>query len=398
MPTYNTFPQYHRQETVDYCGAACAQMVLAGTDTGILDQGGLYVDCHGQGNLDPQSSWYSAPDGLEWTLNDRHLAAADAYHLVAPDSEPAVSRAICWSISANKVPSIALISGNQHWVVVHTVETSAAPLSADDSTYAIEALLVYDPFPTLAGTPPPPHSPADVCETTGFSETFYPYYNWIQNAMTGVSAGYWKDKYLAVVAAKPKLSPPYLEPRMRLLKLFAQKIWKRVWPPPLPLPHPFGTNGIDAARARAFAIKGIDRYQLSKYDAWARSLAGAKPGDGVRVRRLDRGNDYFIVTFRSGEDPRVLVLVDAKTGEFLLATLAPSTGPARIWLSPAEARRRIPGDQDLSGDPFLVWQPCLESPVPYFPFHQFTTDSGKKIFVRVDGEIFNSLTTDIAGA
>ena len=216
--------------------------------------------------------------------------------------------------------------------------------------------------------------------------------------MTGVAVGHWKDKYLAVVAAEPKLPPVPWKPRLFFPKWFFKKIWKRVWPPPLPLPHPFGTKGIDAARAREFAIKGIDRHQLSKYDSWSRSLAGTKPGDGVRVRRLDGTNDYFIVTFRSGEEPKVLALVDAQTGEFLLSTLVPAAGASRIYLSTAEALRRIPSEQTLSADPCLVWKPCLESPVPYFPFHQFTTVSGAKIFVRVDGEVFTSLTTDVGGA
>jgi len=371
-------------------------MVLSATGAGILDQGNLYADCHAKGALDPTSGWLTAPDGLEWTLNDRRPTGADPFQLVAPDSEPAVSRAIVWSIYDHGVAPIALINGWAHWVVVHSVTIGASPASADDSNYEIESFFVHDPFPTLASAPPPPHSPVDGCKNEGFWETHYSYDDWVQNAMTGVSTGYWKDKYLSVLAAEPLLPPKYWKPRLFFPKWVFEKIWRKAWPPPLP-PRPFGRKMIDADEARQFAKKGIARYGLFRYDSWSQSR-DAEPDDAVLVRRLHRKNEfYYVVTLSSGKQPQVRTLVDAHTGKYLLSTLVPAAGASRTWLNPAEAQRCITDEKTTSKDPYLVWQPCLESPVPYFPFHRFTTVSGEEIYVRVDGEVFPSLT-DVAGA
>jgi len=63
---------YHQQDTDYYCGAACAQMVLDSIGAGLLDQDDLYADNHAYSTL--EAGWYTAPDGLQWTLNDRRPA------------------------------------------------------------------------------------------------------------------------------------------------------------------------------------------------------------------------------------------------------------------------------------------------------------------------------------
>ncbi len=46
--------------------------------------------------------------------------------------------------------------------------------------------------------------------------------------------------------------------------------------------------------------------------------------------------------------------------------------------------------------PHLVWQPCLESLSPYYPFYMFTI-GGHRLYVRIDGPVFASLTLDLKG-
>lgn len=63
--------QMHQQDTDYYCGAACAQMVLASPsiNAGVLDQDDLYADNHSHSTLD--AGWATGPDGLQWTMMDR---------------------------------------------------------------------------------------------------------------------------------------------------------------------------------------------------------------------------------------------------------------------------------------------------------------------------------------
>jgi hypothetical protein len=79
MPSENLPLQHHQQDTDYYCGAACAQMVLEAISAGILDQDDLYADNHSHSTLDSSVDWFTAPDGLEWTLNDRRPSSFKNY-------------------------------------------------------------------------------------------------------------------------------------------------------------------------------------------------------------------------------------------------------------------------------------------------------------------------------
>jgi hypothetical protein len=83
--------QYHQQDTDYYCGAATAQMVLQQCGAGILGQVGLYNDNHSHSTA--ESGWYTAPDGLTWTMNNRQ--SSKYFVLDALATEDAISRMIC---------------------------------------------------------------------------------------------------------------------------------------------------------------------------------------------------------------------------------------------------------------------------------------------------------------
>ena len=124
---------HHQQDTDYYCGAACAQMVLAQIGAGLLDQNGLYNDNHNHNVIEP--NWYTAPDGLQWTLNNRKPASsANYFALYALASEDAISRKIVWTIHHYKVAPVALVYGSQHWLVVRGYEASAAPTGSGDTS------------------------------------------------------------------------------------------------------------------------------------------------------------------------------------------------------------------------------------------------------------------------
>jgi len=80
--------QYHQQDTNYYCGAACAQMVLEQCGSGLLNQTDLYNDNHNHSTT--ESGWYTAPDGLTWTMNNRQ--SGRYFVLDALSTEDAISR------------------------------------------------------------------------------------------------------------------------------------------------------------------------------------------------------------------------------------------------------------------------------------------------------------------
>jgi hypothetical protein len=109
---------YHQQDTEYYCGAASAQMVLDSIGTGLLGQGGLYTDNHNHSRDESQLTdawgnpilWATAPDGLEWTLNDREPGGY-TFVAYALSSEDTISRKIAWPIEHYSVAPCALVMG-----------------------------------------------------------------------------------------------------------------------------------------------------------------------------------------------------------------------------------------------------------------------------------------------
>src|SRR5712691_575826 len=189
---------HHQQDTDYYCGAACAQMVLAQIGGGLLDQNGLYN--HNHNVIEP--NWYTAPDGLQWTLNNRKPPSSSNYFaLYALANEDAISRKIVWTIQHYNVAPVALVYGSQHWLVVRGYEASAAPTGSGDTSYSITSFDVNNPWP-----PPPPHDASDGCGTggdRGVADEHIAYSAWQSTYMTGVPAGYWRGQFVAVCDPDP---------------------------------------------------------------------------------------------------------------------------------------------------------------------------------------------------
>jgi hypothetical protein len=103
---------YHQQDTDYYCGAACAQMVLDSIGAGLLNQDDLYNDNHAHSTA--ESGWYSAPDGVLWTMNALKPPSPtfNSYFVLdALDHEDSISRCIVWTIHHYKVAPIAMVYG-----------------------------------------------------------------------------------------------------------------------------------------------------------------------------------------------------------------------------------------------------------------------------------------------
>ena len=399
----NLAVQHHQQDTDYYCGAACAQMVLETIGAGLLDQDDLYADNHSHSTLDAGVSWATGPDGLQWTMNDRRPASFHNYFaLFALGSEDSLSRKLCWTIHHYEVAPIALVYGWAHWIVVRGYTASAHPASSADNSYSIEAFDVNNPWPptpsfyTPASAPPPLHSAGDGCGSggdRGIANEHITYATWQSTYMTGVPGGYWNGKFVAVCDPEPPAEPGGARqaPRRRVAD---------------------GRELLSTKRAADLALAGLEAHGLRDRKEWSRALKQARPAEPLLVQRLDRLDSfYYLVPLAARKEAAAFVCVDARFGDYQQSVLLPQRHEGRPYLSADEAFKRIAGrrielghgrgrllvrKEALCRCPHLVWQPCRESLSPYYPFHLFTLGA-HRFYVRVDGEVFTSLTLDLKG-
>jgi hypothetical protein len=385
---------YHQQDTDYYCGAACAQMVLESIGTGVLDQDSLYQDNNSHSTA--ESGWYSGPDGLTWTLNNRKPASFGNYFvLFTPTNEDSISRKIVWTIHHYQVAPVAMVYHSAHWLVVRGYTASAAPSNFADTSYSISGFMVNNPWPPVPSwddaslAPPPPHSAGDGCGgggDRGVVDEHISYTAWQDTYMTGVQGGHWAGQYLAVCDPEP--------------------LPERVGRPGFVGRRVFRDHLLPAEEALGLSRQGLEEYGLLERENYRRILDRARFGNPVLVQRLDRVDSYYyVVPATEAESVPLAVLVNARTGEYLQSAVQAERGRVFQLTDPKAIRDRVINRKfelpDRAGRlvlrpeafcqyPLLVWKPCRESLSPLYPFHLFTAGS-HRLYVRVDGATFTAL-------
>lgn len=381
--------QYHQQDTDYYCGAACAQMVLQQCGSGLLSQVNLYNDNHNHSTT--ESGWYTAPDGLTWTMNNRQ--SGRYFVLDALSTEDAISRMVVWTIHHYKVAPIAMVYGSDHWIVVRGYTTSADPNNSADVSYSISGFDINNPWPpTPSPAPPPPHSAGDVCGsggTRGVADEHISYTTWRSTYMTGIPGGHWQGRYVAVCDPEP---PPTRHPDE------------------IPQPdRPFdGDELIDPRLAAELSRESLEKAGLLQRKEWRQALDATEPGEPILVQRLDHADSfYWIVPQLRGGLATAAVNIDARFGDYMQARALPeSKETALLTLSDDDIDaaiyrelHQLPGERgQLRIRPGVacigrhwVWRPCRESLSPYYPFKQVSYGD-HRLYVRIDGRVFTALT------
>ena len=391
---------YHQQDTDYYCGAACAQMILNECGVGLLDQDPLYNDNHSHSVIDTGVNWATAPDGLQWTLNNHQSGRYFALDALA--TEDALSRMLAWTIHFWKIAPAALVYGWQHWIVVRGYTASAAPANSVDNSYSIDSFDVNNPWPPVPGfynaaaKPPPLHSAGDHCGTggaRGVSDENISYATWQSTYMTGVPGGHWAGKFVAVCDPDPP--PP--SPRVRRIV------------------RPLGQQILAAPDAIRHAMTALQSTGLAQRASWAAVLGRTNAAEPVLVQRLDRRDEYYYVV-PMGADPhsmQVAVSIDAMSGRYRQSVLIQGATPTPTLtrIDPVLEAQKLSGvrvalDKDrgfitlrphgISVHPTWVWKPCRESFSPYYPF-QLITVGASHLYKRSDGHIFTALHDTDAG-
>jgi hypothetical protein len=444
---------YHQQEFTDYCGGACAQMLIHSLDftARFKKQAALMRDISSKVKCpETEIDWASAPDALTNLINANAGSPPIArFHLVRAADEPAITRRIIWNIEHFERAAIALVHGFQHWVVVRGYSASKQPTGPDDTTYDIVSLFVYDPGPSMPvnkpGTPGWPnrqsrHMVGDTCPSEfphGNSVNQIAYADWKSKRANGNnSTGYmtgmppsirssWKSKFLAICVALDGEDPADLGCRRVTALEGDQK-------PPAALYGAGDTLKVentdvnlnseaDTFNPRQKAQQGLEDQELIKIEEWKAAITGATPGQPRVVQHLDDPNvSYLIVPFSNADAIPLVVSLNATTGEYLQAAASrdpkvdvhPIKDSKTIKENLVSGQARI-GDRTIvlrpeelpEGDLPMVWKPCLESFTPFVPFYRVSFQPGpglrpltSPLYARAsDGALFTGLTSHRGG-
>jgi hypothetical protein len=374
MVTQDLSVPYYQQETDYYCGAACAQMVLEEIGAGTLDQDDLYNDNHGHSLI--ETNWYSGPDGVNWTMNNRKPASfGNFFVLFELASEDAISRKIAWTIHHYQVAPIAMVYGWAHWIVVRGYESDEPPSSSSDTSYALTGLFINNPWPPTGSTSP------------GIADEHISYATWQGTYMTGVPSGHWAGKFLAVCDPERP----------------AEEMGRQI-----PEPGKRRANLLTSKAAASAALAGVDRHRLVENKPFARALEGAEPSESYLVQRLDAPDAFYqLVPMQRKGRTSAVISVDARDARYQQTSVTADAKWDLSSLRPEQILKRFVGERlQVTGTevrvpvrreavcvyPTLVWRPCRESLSPTFPFAMITVGD-YRFFVRADGEVFSQLHT-----
>ncbi len=412
-PWRNLAVPYHQQENDHFCGATSAQMVIASIGGGLIDQAAAYTDARGH-TIEP-SSWAMAPDGLEWLLDDRRPPRPHGYLkgfvLASEPTADALTRTLIWTIHHYGVAPITLVHLGQHWVVVRGYSASAFPRSARDTDYRILTIWINDPWPPVPAplASPPPHSARDGCGSGGNRGTpnvHITYAAWRSDYITPIIFGTaWRNRHVAVCFE----DRPFEEPSSEALSAHLIEEYE-----PLPERLP-GDRLIEPEQAVERALAGARGFGLLQHRNWAEVFERAGPTTPVLVQRLDiLDSFYWLVPFADhGGTVTGVIDVDGRFGDYRQSMVLPEPEADLFSVMDDEAvlertvgqrlelekgRGSVPLRKEaFSLYPTYVWRPCLESLSPFWPFRMITVGD-QRVYVRVDGEIFTTLHTDIGGA
>ncbi|TAL41148.1 MAG: hypothetical protein EPN92_13415 [Chitinophagaceae bacterium] len=387
--------EYHQQDNDSYCGAACAQMILHDIGAGYISQDDLFEEINRQSLRDAGVViWLSGPDGLTTVLNDlRPPGFLPRYFVLFSlmDAE-SISRKIVWTIFNYKVGPIALVFDYMHWIVVTGYEASADPITSDDVSYTIEGFFIHNPNPPLSTDPVEPHFSTDTCGTAdarGIPNQHVDYDTWIRDYALPVTAGNWAGNFLAICDPDP--------PALKKGSVKKRKILFT------------GESLLNEETAATYAKKALADHNFFN-QKFLEKLNTSAP---VLIQRLDRSKDYYYIVPITDDEKRnySLICVDARFGNYQQSAFS-SDKKKYIRFSPLskdEIIKKLKEAKELPHKlkntiypetlciyPTLVWKPCKESLSPYLPFHMIIIGENR-IYIRIDGEVFTSLTTNEKG-
>jgi hypothetical protein len=382
MTAHTIDVKYHSEDTVHYCGAASAMMVLGRIEAGkdLVQQDKLYSSMHNE-NL---KGWAVAPHALAAGL-DNFAPDVNAHFTVPPTADlPALTKLVVQAVlHPDAIPPIVLLHDCSHYVVVHGLETDVAPLPGND--FAITRILIHDPEIVLGNNAVRKHEAHDACKPG--ARTFFTWAGWKQEVSrcrkTASFVGIFSNRLASVGRLRPVAAATWSE---RHRKLDEQDCL------------------LTPDDAIAAALSAACQYML------ADKIADYATGDPQLVQRIDRTDQfYYLVPVSSPPTLLGTAQIDAWDGELLSFSSGADVGFRKpdvgkmvqsLVGTRLELRSDLPAlrlyDGGFSIAPLLVWRPCRQSSSPYRPFRQIVV-GGRVLYLDRDGTIYPSLTGLRAG-
>jgi hypothetical protein len=150
--------------------------------------------------------------------------------------------------------------------------------------------------------------------------------------------------------------------------------------------------------ARDAARRGYMKQAWAFPPEYSRAMEHAKAGDPLLVERIDRKDSfYYIVPFERDGRATLLIIIDARTGDFKEAV--PLKEPSHYPSITKERATKILTDflQDPKAKeeinrvrPSLVWKPSEQSQSPYEPLWRFILEKGEW-YIDQKGNVHQSI-------
>jgi hypothetical protein len=389
--------RYHTQDTGYYCGPATAMMILAemGVPYSSLDQDDLYAMI--QNHNSHLSGWASDAEGLCGTLNHLKPTSHTGFIVAKALSQEQGAQNLLWTLINYKTSAGVLVFDGGHWNVVYGARADQDPKAG---AYTIEGFYHQNPVHHTP-PPPPPHDGTDACGSGGnhgIGGEFHALATWFSDWFTGFV--YDSSGTNMWVSVDDPATPKIVLPKRRPLKYLAD-----------------GVLLISTQQSVKFAEVGLEEYKLADGGPLAEVLQHGKVGESITVHRLDRPGSYYnLVSWERDSRVTGFVEIDARFGVF--KGFSQLSIPKGVLIGEASSKRvrsrvaelvegfrfEIPEHKGFvkirPGTfcilPNLVWKPCRESWSPSLPFYMIATGS-QTLYVRIDGQVFTHLTTDVHG-
>lgn len=377
----------------DFCGCACAQVVIAHKTMQVLDQYAISGETR-------DGSWGSSPAKLSGFVQTNITTSAPSnYDVIGVGSAAALARKLCWSIEKHGEAPIVLVYGLAHWIVVHGYLAVAPPGESNQTSFTPSHFFIMNPY--MKRSIDSIQRDVDLLEVVPYVEWTHAYHYAPVPCDPGDATLVWN--YIAITDGDEAVA------------LVDERYVANIAPTPVYLDPTVYLQKIDDLFASDPVLSGISPWN----DVWhqVEHFRTKRSRDSIWI-----GDDSYFVSYRWKNgigNPNaipLLVRISAIDGSFRGAVVVPDGSSYLEDSSSLLDREMVTGYLEEHGitlekdgiqyhpdyshlDDELYWQPCLESLSPFLPFWIYRFPNGQEdetapdvlFYVRLDGQIFPEL-------
>jgi hypothetical protein len=394
-----SFPFYHKQLEDNYCGPACAQMILESLGVFEIDQARIAAagdsPASATNEESPYKSWFTRPDELVIMLQvlapvaDRTFAQRRSNPPANPDAFRGLLK--CLVEDQSIPPPVVPVQGLAgHWVVLFQYQVNGPNRS----------FFGYNPY-SLKDSHVVPNKPVEI-------------------NIADQNRNFRHARNFVAIAKSPNVFARALarnEIEVFMTSGDGENISMEQEGGGIDTPPSSASGQFPPQRIQQQVVKELIAYGVIDPDDTNGILTNASPGTPLLVKVPGApSDDYYLVGLQnSSKKNHLLVRLDAYDGQYLDSLSIPPTeyllGKSAIeskvyqkvyeqlviemkkesWFRAFEmelSRTTL----DCIEEPNFIWVPCNESQSPFYPFYE-VRDGQTMFYVRIDGAVFPTLTT-----